>query len=354
MEAGDRASRRSEVVLRGKDELGGAVEDLLTEAGLTAFLDDEDKLPVFMRARDGFGLNGESILPNQYQRWLTRAKRWTERVGALHEAGATESVATLELERTNVQSVPIFLIPQMCPMLHTLAMRSCWLSDGDISTFAICMRGQLRALDLSNSRGFRDLGVKSLAAFSVGLEELRLGGCEVSDQGIEKVALFCKKLKVLELTDSNAVSFLSLSHLPATCAVERLAPPPTDLLGNPPPGVTQARPVKPSSFTAERGRRAAIGPRTSQVTTTQPDTEAEPELAARTSAAGRKSNVNAEAPNSAESPSAGSPTAKGPEEANKQRSWLSPLVKSTFRRGRRKSAIDRYWDDDAQDGAVTA
>ena len=271
-------------------------------------------------------------------------------MGALHEAGAKEWVTSLELECTNVLCVPIFLIPQMCPMLHTLAMRSCWLSDGDISTFAICMRGQLRALDLTNSRGFRDLGVKSLAAFSVGLEVLRLGGCEVSDDGIEKVALFCSKLKVLELTDSNAVSFLSLSHLPATCAVERLAPPPADLLGTPPPGIMQARPVKPSSFTAERGRRAAIGPRTSEVTQTK--AEVEPEPPARISTGGRKSDANAQSTDTAGSPAAGSPIAKGPEEESK-RSWLKPLV--SWRKGRRKSAVDRYWDDDAQqDGEVTA
>lgn len=340
---GDRNSRRSELVLRGTDELSEAVEYLLTEAGLSAFLDDEDKLPVFMRARDSFGYHGDSLPPNQYQKWLTRCKKWTERVSALHEAGATEFVVSLELERTNTLHVPIFLIPQICPMLHTLVMRSSWLSDSDLSTFAICMRGQLRSLDLSNSRGFRDLGIKSLAAFSVGLEELRLGGCEVTDEGIEKVAFFCKKLKVLELTDSPAVGFLSLSHLPATCEVERLEPPSATLLGTPPPGVTQARPVRAGSISAERARRAAIPPRASDAAR-----ESSMQVESGPTAAEISNDAKAERESV---PARGSPTATPDTtvEEKKTSSWLGSAFGWTrARRTRRKSAIDRYWGDVAE------
>ena len=72
--------------------------------------------------------------------------------------------------------------------------------------------------------GFGDNGLKALAAFSERLQELRLGGCEVSDDGLEKICLFCNELRLLEVTKNDAISSTSLSHLCTDCTIELCAP----------------------------------------------------------------------------------------------------------------------------------
>ena len=51
--------------------------------------------------------------------------------------------------------------------------------------------------------GFGDRGLHAVAAFSEGLEVLRLGGCAVSDKGLVKVAINCAKLSSLEVTEPS-------------------------------------------------------------------------------------------------------------------------------------------------------
>ena len=224
---------------KGAAQLSEAVDNLLREHMLTEFIANQETLPIFMRAKDGFGYEGKeklTLMHDEYQRWLVRCKSWAENARALRDNGVVNAtITTLSFERISSSHVPLATIAQKCARLNSLSLQSCWISDGALSTFAICMRGRLRALTLTNSRGFRDAGVKALAGFCANLEELRLGGCLVTNEGVEKVAIFCVKLRQLEVTDSPAVSVSSLSHLRHDCVVVRMKPPAEDLLGTQPP-----------------------------------------------------------------------------------------------------------------------
>ena len=91
-----------------------------------------------------------------------------------------------------------------------------------LHSLAQAMKSRLKHLDLHGTKGFGDLGLKALAAFCEGLEELRLGGCDVTDDGVEKVAKFCPSLRAVELTENTRqITASSLQHFGAACAVER-------------------------------------------------------------------------------------------------------------------------------------
>lgn len=176
---------------------------------------------------------------------------------------ADHATSSLSLERVD-GTRKLVVVAERCPNLHSISLRGGTLTDAALASIAIAMRGRLRSLDLRETQGFGDLGLKAIAAFSEGLELLRLGGCAVTDAGVEKVCLFCHELRLLEVPVSPAVSTTSFAHLSKDCKVERFdrevtlpsyapspVPPPA-----PPPAPPAAAPADPEE-PAERPARAA-------------------------------------------------------------------------------------------------
>lgn len=248
----DGKSRRPSVVLRDLDDfefvspeptgptvgparLSQAVTSVLLEHRMADYVNHEELLPLYMRAGQKFGCDNQVLTDYEFQRWRKRCSSWAERAAALREAGGNAKTTCLKLERASITRSPLLVTAvQTCPHLSHVSLRSCWLSDSALSALAISIRGHLRTLDLTYSRGFGDVGVKSLAAFAPGLEDLKLFGCEVSDEGLEKVALFCTQLRHVEVTDSPAVSHVSLSLLSKDCTVKRSKIASLELLGRRP------------------------------------------------------------------------------------------------------------------------
>ena len=216
------------------EHLKEEVEDVLRDHQLSELLWDAgpSQLPVFMRAADGFGCHNRPLRPEEYVRWHARCIAWAERMSSLRHTGANRESLSVSLEKIDGSKM-LVLIAQGCPRMHTLSLRGGRLTDAALQEIAVSMRSRLKSLDLHQTRGFGDRGLKALAAFCTGLEVLRVGGCAVSDEGIEKVAMFCAKLRVLEVPESSAVSPGSLSHLSERCTVERSTKPPAQINGAP-------------------------------------------------------------------------------------------------------------------------
>jgi hypothetical protein len=211
----------------GPAELESALETVLETHDLTEYVAEVEEalpLPIFMRASEGFGCASRTraLSLEEFVRWRARCEGWAEAQALMLSSGADHATSSLSLEKVDGTRT-LVVVAERCPELHSISLRGGTLTDAALASIAIAMRGRLRSLDLRGTSGFGDLGLKAIAAFSEGLQLLRLGGCAVTDAGVEKVCLFCHELRLLEVPDSPAVSTTSFSHLSKDCKVERVA-----------------------------------------------------------------------------------------------------------------------------------
>jgi hypothetical protein len=209
-----------------RDTMAMEIERMLKEAELKA--SDCPPFPKYMRQLDGFGLPPTMLELDEenYVRWKRRCLDWILDAQILHRVQASEEMTTLSLHGIDGSRV-LELIAQRCPLLDSVSLRDGTLSDDALRSLAQSVKDRLRSLDLHGTRGFTDLGVKSLAVYCEELKELRLGGCNVSDDSLEKVAKFCPKLIFVEVTaNTEKITDSSLSRFSEDCTIERYDEPP--------------------------------------------------------------------------------------------------------------------------------
>ena len=91
-------------------------------------------------------------------------------------------------------------------------------------------------------------GIKALAAHCPELRQLRLSGCNVSDNGLRPVLSCCTKLRELEISRNGRITPASLERAPASCAS-----PPIPLATAPPlRRTTSPRARQPTTVSAHR------------------------------------------------------------------------------------------------------
>ena len=138
-------------------------------------------LPSFMRVEEGFGcLSGDKVRllsRHEFAKWVQRVEQWVEDAKLLQ--GTDRKAKAFDLEGIDATRL-CELIARECPLLETVILRNCKINDNALQSIARSTNKQLRTLDLHGTDGFGDLGLKALAFYCDGLEELRVGGVRAS------------------------------------------------------------------------------------------------------------------------------------------------------------------------------
>ena len=81
-----------------------------------------------------------------------------------------------------------------CENLKSVVLRGGSLHNSTLSACAQLVQDKLIDLDLTGTRTFDDLGIKSFAAYCPSLKSVRLSGTKVSDDGLKAVVKLCAVL----------------------------------------------------------------------------------------------------------------------------------------------------------------
>ncbi len=118
------------------------------------------------------------------------------------------------------------VLQQSCPLLHTLSLEDCKITDAGLQAFANGMP-KLSHLNLTHGTAYKKItnaGIKYdnnpnvLTARNVGigcpkLEHIRLSRCvAVGDDGIKSIAENCHTLKCIRLSNCNNIQGTFLEH----------------------------------------------------------------------------------------------------------------------------------------------
>ena len=192
----------------------------------------EQSLPDFMDPTKHFALEDswKTLGEIQFQAWRKRCVDWLAVSGLMSQCSvkcdderiSLSGLAAAE-DRLSVLLVPLLL---RCPGVTEVCIRSSRLANAALVSLAQHLATRLVSLDLCETHGFDDQGVKALAAFCTSLSTLRLAGCAVTADGLLPIVKHCNALRHLEVTDSAAVQSSSLAGLSEACVVERTPPKP--------------------------------------------------------------------------------------------------------------------------------
>ena len=119
--------------------------------------------------------------------YYKRFETWASSRKLLREYAVDVSATNLEL--TGATDRVVLAACTHCDALTVISVRHGKLRNSTLNTIAQKCKSQLAELDLSGTKGFDDLGVKSLAVYCEGLTALRLLDCKVTDEGERRLLL---------------------------------------------------------------------------------------------------------------------------------------------------------------------
>ena len=174
--------------------------------------------------------HSEDLDEAQFTAWHKRLKEWVKDRVTLERAGV--GVDDEEVELQGADDATALAVSRRCTCFTALVILDSQLHNSTLQALLQTAKHRLVALDLSGSKGFSDVGLKSVAVWNANeLQSLRVVACPVTDDALKVVAKHCPEVRTLAVTSSSRITDASLGLFHDECAIERVAPP----VPSPPP-----------------------------------------------------------------------------------------------------------------------
>ena len=202
-------------------QFGDTLRFMLEAVSLEELFDDVE--PFARMEESGEGARKYSV--DDFGAKYKRFELWAKERQILRDAGIPTGTLKLELQQSSVHSTDKVLLAaaQHCRSVQSLSIRDATLHNSTLSTLAQQLKGQLRELDLTGSRGFDNLGIKAFAAYCPELTRIVITGCPLTDEGLVPLIKCCSMLRALTYSESKKIH-KCLEFIHTDCEVTKLPP----------------------------------------------------------------------------------------------------------------------------------